>query len=90
VRQNNQEFEDSLEFQQVPEKPGLYRETLPQKDRRRWLIPIISAAWEAEIGRMEVRGQPRETAHDTPISKITRTKMDWTCGVRSRVLALQV
>jgi hypothetical protein len=56
VRQNNQEFEDSLEFQQVPEKPGLYRETLPQKDRRRWLIPIISAAWEAEIGRMEVQG----------------------------------
>jgi hypothetical protein len=28
-----------------------------------WLIPIIVATWEAEIERIEVRGQPRQIVH---------------------------
>jgi hypothetical protein len=31
-----------------------------------WLIPIISATWEAKIGRNVVRGQPRRKVSKTP------------------------
>jgi hypothetical protein len=37
---------------------------------------IIIAAWEAEILRIAVQGQP--------ISKITRVKMDWRCDSSSK------
>jgi hypothetical protein len=43
-----------------------------------WLILVILATREAEIGRMEVQGQHRQTVHET-ISKIPRTK--WTGSV---------
>jgi hypothetical protein len=42
-------------------------------------VPIILATWEAEIGKMEVRGQPGQIILETLISKITRAK--WTGGV---------
>jgi hypothetical protein len=39
-------------------------------------MPIILAFWEAEIGSIKVQGQPRQIAHEIPISKITSAK--WT------------
>jgi hypothetical protein len=46
----------------------------------RWLLtPVILAALEAEIRRIEVQGQPTQIVFETPISKITRAK--WTGGV---------
>jgi hypothetical protein len=31
-----------------------------------WLTPEILATWEAEIRRIAVRGQPRQTVHEIP------------------------
>jgi hypothetical protein len=39
-----------------------------------WLMPIILATWETEIGRIEVKGQLQENSSGDPTSKITRTK----------------
>jgi hypothetical protein len=33
------------------------------------LTPVILATWEAEIRRMEVQGQPRQTVYRTPSPK---------------------
>jgi hypothetical protein len=30
-----------------------------------WLVPVILASWEADIRRIEVRGQPRQIVHET-------------------------
>jgi hypothetical protein len=41
-------------------------------------VPVILATWEAEIGRMEVQAHPGQIVHETPISKITRAKVNFT------------
>jgi hypothetical protein len=41
-------------------------------------MPVISATWEAEIGRIVVQGQSGQIIRETPISKISRTK--WSGG----------
>jgi hypothetical protein len=56
------------------------------KNLCQWLILVILATWEAEIGRIKVRGQPQQVVPETPISKIT--EMDWRCSSSSRVPAL--
>jgi hypothetical protein len=44
------------------------------KARGPLLTPVILATWEAEIGRIAFRGQPKKIVDETPISKITRAK----------------
>jgi hypothetical protein len=34
-----------------------------------WLTLVILATWEAEIGKIVVRGQPRQIIHKTPFLK---------------------
>jgi hypothetical protein len=35
---------------------------------------LSNHGWEAEIGRITVRGQPGQIVHEIPISKITKAK----------------
>jgi hypothetical protein len=46
--------------------------------------------WEAEIGRIQAQGQPRQIVPETPHLQNNHSKMDWRCGSRGRVPALQV
>jgi hypothetical protein len=39
-----------------------------------WCTPAILPTWEAEIKRIKVQGQKRQTVHKTLISKIIRAK----------------
>jgi hypothetical protein len=49
-----------------------------------WLMPIILAIWEAEIGQIKAQGQSGQTVHKIPSpKKITRAK--WTRGVAQAV-----
>jgi hypothetical protein len=48
-----------------------------------WLTLIILATWEAEIGKIKVRGQPKKIVLKTPSPKVIITK--WTGGVAQMV-----
>jgi hypothetical protein len=34
-----------------------------------WLMPIILATWETEIGRIAIRDQSKQIVHETPSPK---------------------
>jgi hypothetical protein len=51
------------------------------------LTPVILTTWKAEIGSL--RPAQATTSQDLHLQKITRAKMDWSCGSSSRVSALQ-
>jgi hypothetical protein len=41
-------------------------------------MPVILATWEAEIWRIMVWGQPRQTVHETPPTlQNNQRKIDW-------------
>jgi hypothetical protein len=55
------------------QKIFLYKKSI--QDGCQWLFPVVLVTWEAEIQRIEVRGQPGQIVLKTsPISKITSTK----------------
>jgi hypothetical protein len=59
-----------------------------KKAQHWWLMSIIPATWEAEIGRIKVREQPGQIAPETPSPQVTRAKMDGRGGSSHRVPAL--
>jgi hypothetical protein len=52
-----------------------------------WLTLAILATWEAEIGRITVRGQPRQIVQEAHLQN-NQSKMDWRRGSSSRAPAL--
>jgi hypothetical protein len=47
-----------------------------------WLIPVIPATQEAEIRRIQVQSQPRQTVLETLSRKKPFTKKGWWSGSR--------
>jgi hypothetical protein len=43
-------------------------------------MPIILDTWEAEMGRIAFRRQPRQIVRETPSPKSNQRKTDWRCG----------
>jgi hypothetical protein len=41
------------------------RQTRTRRARHQWLIPIILATWEAELGRIKVQGQLGQILQET-------------------------
>jgi hypothetical protein len=56
--------------------PSTEKRKLNNKNMLGCLAPVLAlvilATWEAEIGRISVRGQPGQIVHEIPISKISR------------------
>jgi hypothetical protein len=42
-----------------------------------WLTPVILATWDAEIRRITVQGQFRQTVQETPQLQNTESKVSW-------------
>jgi hypothetical protein len=56
----------------IPQKRGNLLHVSPYKTLWagfQWLMPVIPAAWEAEIGRTDVRSQPGKIVGETPPPK---------------------
>jgi hypothetical protein len=53
-----------------------------------WLMPVMLATLEAEIGMIEVPGQSEKTVLYNQLQN-NEGKMDWSCGSSSRVPALE-
>jgi hypothetical protein len=51
-------------------------------------MSVILATWKAEIGRMVVQSQTRQTVCKTSSPKNNQSRMDWGCGSSGRVPAL--
>jgi hypothetical protein len=74
LRQKDQEFQASLGY---IARPCLTKQNKTKKQKKKkpdlswvwWLMLIILATWEAEIGRIKFQGQPREIVHKTYLQK---------------------
>jgi hypothetical protein len=53
-------------------------------------MPIILATQEAEMRRMVVQGLPKQTVHETPISKKKKKNHSKDCGSSNKVPALLI
>jgi hypothetical protein len=51
-------------------------------------MSVILVTWKAEIGRMVVQSQTRQTVCKTSSPKNNQSRMDWGCGSSGRVPAL--
>jgi hypothetical protein len=74
----NSEASNSSTQELEAEEPQVWgqpepHKTLSQKNHKeaihQWLTLIILATWEAEIGRLEVRGLPGQIVPETPFPK---------------------
>jgi hypothetical protein len=58
--------------------------------KHQWLTPAILATWEAEIEWISFRGQSKEIKFKRLYLQYNQRTMDWRCGSRGRVPAMQV
>jgi hypothetical protein len=58
--------------------------------RHWWFTPVILVTWEAEMGRIAVRGQSMQIVCETPHLQNNQSKIVWRCGSGCRPPVLQV